>query len=106
VRLGGAVFFVRPGPNPSSADAVRYAAEAAGLRLLRRSFTRPQTWQRTPTEAAVRFDQRVYSSLVDIDDDRWRAEIAPLIERMRSLPEPDRPRVMCHRQPVLEFAPF
>jgi hypothetical protein len=30
----------------------------------------------------------LYSSLVDIDEQRWRTEIAPLIERMRSLPDP------------------
>jgi ubiquinone/menaquinone biosynthesis C-methylase UbiE len=105
--VGAAIFSItHPEPRPGSQESVRKAAAEAGLQLVRRSFTSLQAWERTPNEEADHFDRRVYSSLVDVDEARWRTDIAPLVERMRSLPEPDRPRVMSHRQPILEFSPL
>jgi SAM-dependent methyltransferase len=74
-------------------DAVGVAAAAAGLRPVADRLT--ATWNKrgeSPNEAANGIEQRLWSFLWDIDDATWDSVVAPTVERLRSLPDPDRPR--------------
>jgi SAM-dependent methyltransferase len=73
--------------------AVDSAAGAAGLRLVADRLT--AAWNKagdSPNQAAAGLEQRLWSWLWDVDDATWSAVVAPAIERLRALPDPDRRR--------------
>jgi ubiquinone/menaquinone biosynthesis C-methylase UbiE len=55
-------------------------------------FTPFDTWQTSPHDEADRIEQRVWSSLWDVDDERWSRDVAPVVRALRALPEPHQPR--------------
>ncbi len=63
-----------------------------GLAVVATDFTPFDAWQTSPNDEADRIEQRVWSSLWDLDDDRWARDVAPVVRSLRALPEPDRPR--------------
>lgn len=80
------------GPSVDSAEQVVSAATAAGLRCLDQHPSSPQRAQHTPAELADLVEGRSWSSLWDLDDALWQERIAPMIARIRALPDQHRPR--------------
>ena len=54
----------------------------------------------TPNERAAGIEARIWSSLWDLDDDTWASVVQPVIDDLRALPEPDRPR-QCRQSHIL-----
>ena len=84
-------------------DALVELAEAAGLRSVQRSRTVWQSWEQTPNEEAERVEQRSYGALFSVDDDTWARVVQPVVDRLRSLPHPDRARTRSSRHHILVF---
>ena len=77
------------------------AAEVAGLTLAHEGFT---SWDEFPSSVTDQIDgieQRIYSSMFDIDDATWQRIVEPVLAQLRALPDPDRPRQRRNRHPLL-----
>ena len=46
-------------------------------------------------------ENRIYSSMFDVDDATWERVVEPVLELLRALPDPDRPRLRRNRHPLL-----
>lgn len=79
----------RPGSSPTG---VRTAALAAGLQLVAEGMTTERHWDQSPNDEADRIERRSYSALVNLDDATFEEVVRPAIDRLRQLPDPDRPR--------------
>jgi SAM-dependent methyltransferase len=75
--------------TPAAVDA---AGQAAGLRAVTRTITTPHRAEVSPNQEADYVERRLGSFLWEIDDTTWREVVAPVVARLRALPEPDRPR--------------
>jgi ubiquinone/menaquinone biosynthesis C-methylase UbiE len=84
------------------ADSVQAWASAAGLSLVARAERREQ-FDHSPLEAAQAIEQRAYSYLLDIDEQMWADVVVPVVNQLRALPEPERPRTFRQRQDMLVF---
>ena len=76
-------------------------ADLSGLTLVHQGFT---PWDGFPSTVADEIDHienRIYSSLFDVDDATWTRIVEPVLAQLRSLPEPDRPRERRNRHPLL-----
>lgn len=71
---------------------VRAAAEAAGLTCLGQHAGTPRVAHHSPTELADLISRRSWSHLWHVDDMQWRDRVEPVIDALRALPDPDRPR--------------
>jgi ubiquinone/menaquinone biosynthesis C-methylase UbiE len=58
----------------------------------------------SPSQRAAMIEQRDWSSLWELDDETWARVIQPVIDDLRALPEPDRPRHCVHRHLLAAFA--
>jgi len=85
-------------------DALLELAGEAGLRCVERGFTGWQEWDQSPNDEADRIEQRTYSLLLDLDDATWQEKVVPVVDRLRSLPDPDRPRRRGSRHHILVLA--
>ena len=56
-----------------------------------------------PTAEADAIERRIYSSLFDVDDEAWARVVVPVIDALRALPDPDRPRRRRNRHPLLAW---
>ncbi|MCH7788032.1 MAG: methyltransferase domain-containing protein [Acidobacteria bacterium] len=54
-------------------------------------------FEESPMDRAAMIERRDWSSLWDLDDSAWRRVVQPVIDDLRALPEPDRPRRCLHR---------
>jgi SAM-dependent methyltransferase len=81
---------IRPRVDDGPDDLTRVIDER--LAVVATGFTPFDTWQTSPNDEADRTEQRVWSSLWDLDDEHWEREVAPVVRALRALPEPDRPR--------------
>jgi len=77
------------------------AADLPGLSLLEQTFTPWDGFQSTVTDEIDHIERRIYSSLFDVDDATWARVVAPVLERLRALPDPERPRERRNRHPLL-----
>lgn len=86
------------------AGLLRSLAPDAGLRVVEERMCAPRRFEMSPEETARNIEERVYSILWDVEDTTWRDLVEPVIGRLRSMPEPDRPRPRVHeyRLVVLE----
>jgi hypothetical protein len=75
-----------------SPNAVRAAALRAGLRCLDQHPSSPRTIRHTPAELAELITSRTWSYLWTIDDTTWAAEVDPVLDALRALPDQNRPR--------------
>jgi SAM-dependent methyltransferase len=71
-----------------------------GLAVVATDFTPFDAWQTSPNQEADRIEQRVWSSLWDLDEERWAQDVAPVVRALRALPGPDRPRRHRSRHPI------
>jgi SAM-dependent methyltransferase len=70
---------------------LRDLAPAAGLRVVDASRAPDLPREESPASVARNIEERVFSILWDVDDDRWRTHVEPVLEALRSMPEPERP---------------
>jgi SAM-dependent methyltransferase len=80
------------------------ASDHVGLELVHDGFTSWDDYETTPSVEADAIEQRIYSSLFDVDDATWQRIVVPVIERLRALPDPDRPRQRRNRHPLLVWS--
>ena len=73
-------------------------ASLAGLRVVQASVLELR-FEQSPNEQAQLIADRGYSPLWDLDDARWREVVQPVIDGLRALPEPHKPRDRVLRQP-------
>jgi SAM-dependent methyltransferase len=81
---------IRPQLGDGPDDLARVIGDQ--LAVVATDFTPFDAWQTSPNDEADRIEQRVWSSLWDLDDERWARDVAPVVHALRALPEPDRPR--------------
>jgi SAM-dependent methyltransferase len=89
------------GRRVDNADKLRALAPAAGLRVVEERLCHPRRFEMSPEETARNIEARVYSILWDLDEATWRDLVEPFIERLRGMPEPNRPRPRVHRYPLV-----
>jgi SAM-dependent methyltransferase len=77
------------------------AADVPGLELEHDGDTGWDEFPSSVTDQIVAIEQRIYSSMFDIDDATWGRVVEPVLERLRALPDPDRPRLRRNRHPLL-----
>jgi SAM-dependent methyltransferase len=92
--------FRRPGSSPGE---VRTAALDAGLGLVAEGMTTERQWDQSPNDEADRIERRSYSALVNLDDATFERRVRPAIDRLRQLPDPDRPRRRATRHHYFVF---
>lgn len=88
--------------NDDRPDNVRSWAEAAGLALADRA-ERVAEFELSPAEFANNVEQRVFSYTWDLDDATWQAHVQPIVDGLRVLPDPERPRQCRHTDHLLVF---
>jgi ubiquinone/menaquinone biosynthesis C-methylase UbiE len=120
VRPGGRLVAITSGPEYGDGDEIApiidglgpirwnrldhnevVAPSDAGLDLVHDGFTSWDDFKTTPSVEADGIEQRIYSSLFDVDDETWQRIVVPVIGQLRALPEPDRPRQRRNRHPLL-----
>ena len=89
---------LRPGHD---IQLVQDMALAAGFGLVAGPLTTERHWELSPNEEANRIEHRMYGPLLDISVETFEAVTRPVIEALRALPEPDRPRRRVARHPFL-----
>jgi len=117
VEPGGLFLVVSPTPEVESNDlmdvafqlgpnlgrgfdrAVTYAPrlDAMGWDHVDESVTGVYEFDESPTTRADSIERRDWSSLWDLDDETWQIAVQPVVDALRSLAEPDRPRHCVHR---------
>jgi SAM-dependent methyltransferase len=75
--------------------------EIPRLRLVHEGFTAWDEFEQAPAEELDNIEHRRYSSLFDVDDDTWTNVVEPVLEQLRALPDPHRPRLRRTRHPLL-----
>lgn len=71
------------------------------LQLVHEGFTAWDEHETVPSAEADALEQRIYSSLFDVDDATWDRVVVPVIDALRALPDPDRPRRRRQRHPIV-----
>jgi len=88
--------------RPDTPDAVGAWAAAAGLvAVAQRQLEEPT--QSTPTEYADVLEKRSYSFMWDLDERTWNEVVQPVIDGLRRLPDPTRPRDVILRRDLVVF---
>jgi SAM-dependent methyltransferase len=80
-------------------------ADAAGLALVTEALTAPGTWNEAPLDLIERLERRQWGALIDLDDARFAEHVQPVIDRLRMLRDPARPRVRIGRHRIFAFRP-
>jgi SAM-dependent methyltransferase len=78
--------------RPPSVDDIVDVASAHGLRCLHDGHMPRRTFTQSPASAAGLLESRAWSWCWELSDDVWAAEIVPVINNLRALPDPERPR--------------
>lgn len=86
-----------PRARPDTDEALASAARGAGLTVLHNGWTTAWPIELTPNRVAEEISARVWSYLWNLDENEWRAHVMPVLENLRALPDPDRPR-LCHQR--------
>lgn len=88
--------------RPDTAEATTDWAGAAGLRVVARREL-DENHEATPAQFADVIEQRVFSFVWDLDDQTWAEVVQPVINGLRALPDPTRPRRVDQRRDLLVF---
>lgn len=79
------------GPRPDDADTVRLLGEEAGLRFVERAVVEGGEFEETPAGLADRIENRTYSVVWDLPEEKWERHVRPAIDALRAIPDPDVP---------------
>jgi ubiquinone/menaquinone biosynthesis C-methylase UbiE len=77
------------------------AAEIRGLSLHHDGVTDWDEFPSTISQQIEGIENRIYSSMFDVDDTTWARVVSPVLEQLRALPDPDRPRLRRNRHPLV-----
>lgn len=89
--------------RPDTADAVVEWGQAAGLE--HRAYKElVETHSSAPAEFADVIEKRSFSWIWDLDEQTWNEGVQPVIDNLRALPDPTRPRQVTFRRDLLVFA--
>lgn len=77
---------------PPAAEAIVSAAAGVGATLVHDGYMDRREFDQTATNAADNLESRAWSWLWKLDDAVWACEVVPVIDALRALPDPDRPR--------------
>ena len=91
------------GVRQDAPDVLAALGDATGFRLVEQLHTESQSFEESPSKIADQIEARGYGILLDLGDDEWQRVVAPVIDALRSLPEPDRPRRRSSRNDLLVF---
>jgi ubiquinone/menaquinone biosynthesis C-methylase UbiE len=80
-------------------------ARECGFAFVDEIVTEPGTWQEAPTDMIERLERRQWGVLIDLDEQRYEQVVQPVIDGLRGLPDPDRPRTRVGRHRMFVFAP-
>jgi len=94
---------LRPARPQDLDDRVPALAATAGLRLRHRGLTRGQALEQVPAQAAQTLQERQPAWLADVDRTMWTSTVQPVIDALRAMPDPDRPRQYLQRNTVTVF---
>ncbi|WP_077801513.1 class I SAM-dependent methyltransferase [Streptomyces sp. JHA26] len=78
--------------RPDSPGRLVEAAAAVGLRAVQQGPDAAYVQATSPEQLATSLEKRVPPYLWEVTDDDWRRLVVPVIEALRTLPEPERPR--------------
>jgi SAM-dependent methyltransferase len=78
-------------------------AREAGLEIVTEVLTEPGTWNETPLDLVERLERRQWGVLIDLDDARFAEHVQPVVDRLRALPDPTRPRTRIGRHRLFVF---
>lgn len=79
-------------------------ARECGLALVDEVLTDPGTWQESPNDLVERLERRQWGVLIDLDEERYVRIVQPVVDGLRALPDPDRPRTRIGRHRLFVFA--
>ncbi|MGZ4711573.1 MAG: class I SAM-dependent methyltransferase [Acidimicrobiia bacterium] len=80
-------------------------ARECGLTLVAEEVTPPGTWRESPADMVERLERRQWGVLIDLDSARFEQHVQPVIDALRRMPDPDRPRVRAGRHRFFVFTP-
>ena len=80
------------------------AADLPGLTLEHQGFTDWDEFPSTVTDQIQGIENRIYSSMFDVDDATWTRVVDPVLEQLRALPDPHLPRLRRNRHPLLAWS--
>ena len=86
-------------------DRLLPLARACGLELVVETLTDPGTWPEAPLDMVERLERRQWGVLIDLDEERFERHVQPVIDRLRALPDPSRPRTRIGRHRLFVFRP-
>jgi SAM-dependent methyltransferase len=78
-------------------------AEEAGLALVTEEVSAPGTWPEAPADLIERLERRQWGALIELDAARFAEHVRPVIDRLRALPDPTRPRIRIGRHRLFVF---
>jgi SAM-dependent methyltransferase len=78
-------------------------ATACGLSFMGEHRTEASTWKESPADLIERMEKRQWGALIELDDARFATHVQPVINRLRTLPDLDRPRSRTGRSPLFVF---
>jgi SAM-dependent methyltransferase len=93
------------GRRRQTVDDVRLHAADAELLTIDVVQTERAPYSRTPRESADAIESRTWSGLFLVPDDVWATRVVPIIDRVRALPDQDRPRTLVGYQEAVVLAP-
>jgi SAM-dependent methyltransferase len=80
------------------------AADLPGLALEHQGFTGWDEFPSTVTDQIRGIENRIYSSMFDVDDTTWARVVEPVLEQLYALPDPHLPRLRRNRHPLLVWS--
>jgi SAM-dependent methyltransferase len=83
-------------------DMLAAAAAPAGLDMTHTVWNE-RTFEEAPVEVIGRIETRTGAALWDLDDERWKRIVDPVLDDLRALPDQDRRRVRRGRYPTSVF---
>jgi ubiquinone/menaquinone biosynthesis C-methylase UbiE len=79
-----------------SPEGIAEVATAAGFRVTDVIDLPPADFKQSPAALATEIRSRVYSILWDVDEQGWWSVVEPVLIRLESMPNPDRPIRRAH----------
>lgn len=89
--------------RPDSPETLHAATAAAGLAPVGAKLAAPIRFSESPNDLINGIEQRLWSYLWNVDPVTWRDVVAPVADRLRRLPDPDRPRPYLSRSRLAVF---